>query len=205
MFGTKKIAVKKISGSNNKIENEAVCANVSYDIVGNNNHIIIKKGVILANMMIYMRGDDHVLIISEKCRYSGGSVWFEDHHCKIEIGEGSTFESAHLAATEPNCSITVGKDCMFSNEIEVRTGDSHSIIDELTKERINYAENVALGDHVWVGAKATILKGVNIGSNSIISTGAIVTSDIPANSIAAGIPAKVIKTGVNWLRKRIYK
>lgn len=50
-----------------------------------------------------------------------------------------------------------------------------------------------IGNHVWLGVQVFVLKGVVIGDNSIIGTGSIVTYDIPANSIAIGIPAKVKK------------
>jgi len=52
---------------------------------------------------------------------------------------------------------------------------------------------VEIGENVWIGAHSVILKGVKIGDNSIIGAGSVVTKDIPPNSIAAGVPAKVIK------------
>ena len=52
---------------------------------------------------------------------------------------------------------------------------------------------VKLGDHVWIGAGAMVCPGVTIGENTIIAAGAVVTKDIPANCVAGGIPAKVIK------------
>ena len=52
---------------------------------------------------------------------------------------------------------------------------------------------VRIGNNVWVGANVTILPGVSIGDNAIIAAGAVVTKDIPANMLAAGIPAKVIR------------
>ena len=55
-------------------------------------------------------------------------------------------------------------------------------------------KQVKLGDHVWIGAGAMVCPGVTIGENSIIAAGAVVTKDIPANSVAAGVPAKVIRT-----------
>ena len=93
---------------------------------------------------------------------------------------------------------------MFSSLIEFRTGDSHSIIDVVSKKRINYAQDVIIGNHVWIGAHSKILKGVTIGDNSIIGTNSLVTKNILKNSIAAGIPAKVLKSNVDWLRARIY-
>lgn len=52
---------------------------------------------------------------------------------------------------------------------------------------------VRIGNNVWVGANVTILPGVSIGDNAIIAAGAVVTKDVPANMLAAGIPAKVIR------------
>ena len=92
--------------------------------------------------------------------------------------------------------------CMLAKNIEIRTGDSHCIFDTITGQKINPAKNVILQSHVWVGAHVKILKGVTISSNSVIGTSSVVTSNIPGNCIAAGIPAKVIKSGTNWKRER---
>lgn len=94
---------------------------------------------------------------------------------------------------------------MFSSAIELRTGDSHSIIDNETKKRINLAQNILIENHVWIGAHSIILKGVNIKSNTIIRTNSLVTKSIPSNCIAAGIPAKIIKNNIDWIRERIYE
>lgn len=52
---------------------------------------------------------------------------------------------------------------------------------------------VALGENVWIGSNATILPGVTIGDNSVIAAGAVVTKDVPANTVVAGVPAKAVK------------
>jgi acetyltransferase-like isoleucine patch superfamily enzyme len=194
---------KSITGKKNVIKNKGVCLNVKYDIIGNNNTVEILNGTILADLNIYISGDNHKLKIGEFCNFKGGEFWFEDNNCTISIGNSTTIESSHLAVTEPFSSIFIEDDCMFANYIEVRTGDSHSIIDLSTQKRINKAKNVTIGNHVWVGAHSKILKGVSIGDNSIIGTNSIVTNNIPNNTIAAGIPAKVIKQNIDWLRERI--
>lgn len=193
-----------VRGNNNVIRNHGVLTNCVYDIQGDNNTVEIGQGALLYNMRIFMRGNNHKLIIGSNCRFNGGDFYFEDDDCTVQIGDRTTVESAHFAVTEPGKSITVGSDCMFSNGIELRTGDSHSIIDNTTKLRINYAKDIHVKNHVWIGAKAIILKGVTIGNDSIVGTGSLVTSDVPENCIAAGIPAKVVKENTNWDRKRIY-
>nr|WP_232380617.1 DapH/DapD/GlmU-related protein [Leptospira ainlahdjerensis] len=55
-------------------------------------------------------------------------------------------------------------------------------------------ENVIIGDNVWIGSQVIILKGVVIGNNSVIGAGSVVTKSIPENCLAAGNPAKVIRT-----------
>jgi acetyltransferase-like isoleucine patch superfamily enzyme len=192
-----------VRGKNNIIINKGTLFNVKYDIIGDNNVIEISKGAVLSNMMIFMRGNNHHLKIGEYVKYKRGSVWFEDENCVIEIGEKTTIESAHLAVTEPKRKIIIGYDCMFSNSIEFRTGDSHSIIDNETKKRINFAQDIIVGNHVWIGANSIILKGAKIGDNSIVGINSIVTKAFPNNSIVSGIPAKVIKDKVDWVRERI--
>lgn len=162
------------------------------------------QGSILSDVTIRMRGDNHQLIISENCHFKGGSVWFANTGCQIQIGQNTTIESAHLAATEPNRKIIIGEDCMLAYGIEFRTGDSHSIIDNGTKKRTNWAKDIVVGNHVWIAAHSIILKGCSIGNNSVIGTNSVVTSNIPNNSIAVGIPAKVIKSNIDWRRDLIY-
>ena len=55
---------------------------------------------------------------------------------------------------------------------------------------------VTIGNNVWIGAKATITKGVTIGDNAVIGAGAVVTHDIPADCLAVGVPARVVRRAV---------
>lgn len=176
---------------------------VSVDMVGDNNKVILEGGVRLSNMMIRIRGNDNLIEIGEYCRYSGGSLWIEDSHNKILIGSGTTVEHAHMACIEDNSEIRLGKDCMLASGIDIRTGDAHSIIDRDTGKRLNNPQSVTIGNHVWIGSHCRILKGVSIGSNSIIATGSILTGSIPGNCVAGGIPGKVLKTNVTWIRERV--
>jgi acetyltransferase-like isoleucine patch superfamily enzyme len=130
----------------------------------------------------------------------------EDDNGLIRIGENSTIESAEFACTEPNSSIKIGSNCMFSKEIVIRTGDSHSIINLENNKRLNYAKNVKIEDNVWLGARVLVLKGSKIESNVVVGTGSIVTNRevLKGNSVYTGNPVKQIKSGVYWIRKRVY-
>lgn len=192
----------RILGNNNQVINDGHVNNSKFDIVGNNNKIVIKKASSINNVLFFIRGDNHLIEIDQNCYIGGGDFWIEDNNCAIIIHSGTTIESAHLAVTEPHSKIEIHDDCMLAKNIEIRTGDSHCIIDNNTGQKINPAKNVILLSHVWVGAHVKILKGVTINSNSVIGTSSVVTNSIPGNCIAAGIPAKVIKTGINWKRER---
>jgi tetrahydrodipicolinate N-succinyltransferase len=80
---------------------------------------------------------------------------------------------------------------MLANGAYITDSDWHGLYDRI--DRADEATPVYLGANVWVGDHATVLKGVTIGDNSIVAAGAVVTSDVPANVVVAGNPAKVIK------------
>jgi len=88
--------------------------------------------------------------------------------------------------------ISLGADCAISWDVQFIDSDQH----ELDGGR--GAASITIGDHVWIGQRATILKGVQIGDGAVVAAGSIVTKDVPARSAVAGVPAKVVKTDVSW-------
>lgn len=90
--------------------------------------------------------------------------------------------------------ITIGEDCNIGRDVIIRDYDGHSIDPALP-----FSCPIHIGDHVWIGQRAMILKGVNIGDGAVIAAGAIVTHDVPARTLVAGVPAKVIRENVNWV------
>jgi acetyltransferase-like isoleucine patch superfamily enzyme len=197
---------RSIRGKGNRIEaKESVFGNVSVDIVGTHNIVKISDTASLNGVEIYIRGNNNHIEIGERCRVvKEASLWMEDDNCMIRVGSYTSFISAHLAATETGSSIEIGYDCMFAYDIDVRTGDSHSVIDRKTGKRINPASNVFISDHVWIAAHVRILKGVRIMKNSIVATGSIVVKGSEEeNVIYAGVPARVVKRDIDWCRERI--
>jgi len=77
----------------------------------------------------------------------------------------------------------------------------HPIFDLSTKERINRAADVSIGDHVWLGQDAYIGKGAVVGSGSVVGANSVVTKTVPENSVCAGNPARVIKTNIYWEKR----
>ena len=90
--------------------------------------------------------------------------------------------------------IKIGSDTVIGCEVEILDSDFHHI----DSKNYEISKPIIIGSHVWVGDRATILKGVTIGSGSVIACGAIVTRDVPENTLVAGVPAKVIRENVHW-------
>ncbi|MCP4749323.1 MAG: acyltransferase [Proteobacteria bacterium] len=88
--------------------------------------------------------------------------------------------------------IVIGDNCMMANGSYITDADWHGIYDRLLP--VGQTAPVVLKENVWIGDCATVCKGVTIGENSIVGAGAVVTSDVPPNSVAAGNPARVVKT-----------
>ena len=95
--------------------------------------------------------------------------------------------------------VKVGEHCLFSENIEIRTSDHHSIVDLKTRLQINHPADVVIGRHVWVSAGVTISKGVTIGTGSIIGARSHVISNVPAMQLWAGVPARLIRESVSWV------
>lgn len=97
-------------------------------------------------------------------------------------------------------SIIVGHHVVISERVVMRDSDNHEIkaIDDETGYKHPFTAPIVIEDNVWIGMNVTILKGVTIGEGSIIAAGSVVTRSIPPHCLAAGVPARVIKTDVTW-------
>jgi maltose O-acetyltransferase len=89
-------------------------------------------------------------------------------------------------------SIRIDRGCLIGPSVQIFDSDFHSLTPELRKSGGHECRPVHLEENVFVGTSVIILKGVTIGRNSVIAAGSVVVSDIPENSAAAGVPAKVI-------------
>lgn len=106
-----------------------------------------------------------------------------------------------MASTEGH-KILIQEDCMFSEDIEIRNGDSHAILNN-EGDRINNARDVTIGKHVWLGAHVRVMKGVKIADNCVVANSSVVTSSLNTNnSIYGGNPARLLKENIRWTRNR---
>ncbi|MGE7612975.1 sugar O-acetyltransferase [Paenibacillus sp. NPDC101420] len=164
-----------------------------------------------------------------QCSYQAQKITMElntSYHSKEEIVEifseltGNKVDSSFMCFppfyTDFGKNITVAKNvffnigCSFQDRGGINIGDGTMIGMNVTIATLNhglpletrnvtYPSPVIIGDNVWIGSNATILPGVTIGDNSVVAAGAVVTKDVPANTVVAGVPAKELKKIINNL------
>lgn len=180
---------------------------VQKDIIGVGNCIFIDEGCRLNNVVIRIRGNNNIVKIKENCYFGQKcSIWCEGNHNEVTIDTNCSFtHTCHFCAQEEGTSIRVGSDCMFSNNIVVRTSDSHIIYDKFSKDRLNSPLSVEIGNHVWIAPNTKIMKG------SVIPNGCIIGSDTTTskpfneeNTLIIGRPAKVVRHNVEWSRENLF-
>jgi maltose O-acetyltransferase len=108
----------------------------------------------------------------------------------LEIGE-STFINAGVSITALE-HIQIGSGCEIGSGVLIMDNDFHVAADPA---RHPPSRPIVIGDRVWIGARAIVLKGVTVGEAATIGAGSVVTSDVPAHSVVAGVPARVIRGG----------
>jgi acetyltransferase-like isoleucine patch superfamily enzyme len=128
----------------------------------------------------------------------------------VWLGDGTKVR-CHEGRVEIGAKTVMGQECTISAYQRVRIGEQCVIADRamfidfdhgvveverpIRKQGI-YKRDVEVGSNVWIGYGACILRGVRVGDNAIVGTNSVVTKDVPANAVVAGIPARVIRMRV---------
>lgn len=146
-----------------------------------------------------------VSFLSSVVVFGNGTILFGDdtifdsvpniftHHAKaiIKIGSNTFINGSRIAAYN---SIIIGNSCILAN-CRMMDTDFHSVSkNRLSPSAVVQTAPINIAPNVWIAADAAILKGVNIGENSVIAFGSVVVKSIPENSIAGGNPAKIISS-----------
>jgi acetyltransferase-like isoleucine patch superfamily enzyme len=110
----------------------------------------------------------------------------------VSIGDGTfvNAESQILAKSR----VSIGQGCAIAWQVQIVDYNGHSIEQSGNPD----AAPVAIGDHVWIASRASVLAGVTVGEGAIIAAGAVVVRDVPARAMVAGVPARVVRENVAW-------
>lgn len=134
---------------------------------------------------------DSILEIKNRFSIFYGADIILFKNSKLILGSGFFNSNIKIRCHEK---IEIGEDVAISHDVTIMDSDAH----EGLWEGYEKTKPIKVGNHVWIGTRVTILKGVTIGDNAIIAAGSVVTKDVPNNTIVAGVPAKIIKTNINW-------
>jgi maltose O-acetyltransferase len=116
---------------------------------------------------------------------------YVDYGAHLRIGARS-FANFGLVALDV-ASITIGDDVQIGPNVQLLT-PTHPVEPEPRRQKWEAAQPIVIGDNVWLGGGAIVLPGVTIGANTVVGAGSVVTRDLPADVVAVGNPARVVRT-----------
>lgn len=165
---------------------------------GTDNQIVLGDFVQLWDCALYLQGSHNRVSIGDFSNMNRVELCLDGDGNEFRVGEHTGLcGEAEMAAIE-GTKIIIGDRCMLSKLLYFRTGDSHSVVD-MEGKRINPSKDIVIGNHVWIGAKVTCLKGVRVPDNCIVAATTTLCGQYQQeNTVIAGVPGKVVKTGVNW-------
>ena len=144
------------------------------------------------------------IIIEDNCSINYCSFGFYRGGGRIIFHEGTTVNPSSKSTTHlfvrGETVIEVGRSCLIAHSVEISTTDFHSVLDH-DGSVMNEDSSVVIGDHVWIGKRVTINKGVKIPNDSVIGASSVVTKVFSTPRVViAGNPASVKKQDISWRR-----
>ena len=138
--------------------------------------------------------------------HAGENIWIEApayfaYGCNTYIGE-NFYANFNLVVVD-DIEVHIGNNVMVAPNVTLSV-TGHPVDPEYRRGGTQFSLPIVIGDDVWIGANSDILPGVTIGDNSVIGAGSVVTQDIPANSVAYGVPCRVIRE-INDYDKEYYR
>ncbi len=151
-----------------------------------------------AEQLPYMRGKGQ-LWLGKEVNLSGRSCFYfmngMSENPEIRVGD-KTF-IGHGCTFSAGTGIVVGTGCLISTCVRIHDNDGHPLDPERRRRndpiRQDEAREVRIGNNVWIGAHAMVMKGVTIGDDAVVAAGSVVTHDVPSAAVVAGNPARVVK------------
>ena len=140
--------------------------------------------------MLKIGNNARLIVTGDFTIYTGCAVYVNEN-ATLELGSGYINNNVNIHCFT---SIRIGHDVAIAEDVTIRDSDTHHIL----YSGYESTQPIDIGDHVWIGTRAIILKGVKIGNGSIIAAGAVVTRNVPENSLVGGVPARIIKRHICW-------
>lgn len=137
--------------------------------------------------------NDGTLIVGDRVRLVSTVATLE-----LAVGKDATLEIGERTFINYGCSfgatklIRIGKNCSIGTHVIVMDNDFHRLEPERRNEYPPSAP-IVIEDNVWLGVRVTVLRGVVIGEGSVVGAGSVVVHDVPPRSLAAGVPARVLR------------
>lgn len=189
------VSLKLAKGNNLRVTTcEFVKASIT--ILGQGNEIVSSDSAIVRSRVL-IEGKNNRLIVGQHVELRNVFIVIRGEHNSIEIGKNTKFNGGRMVNEGKNNSIQIGEDCLISDQVEIWASDTHKILDR-HGHIINREKPIIIGNKVWVGCRASILKGVTIKDGSIIGMGTLVTNDVGEREVSIGIPNKTIKNEISW-------
>lgn len=178
--------------------------NSSITFSGENNILVIEDDVIIKNSKIKFMGSNAVCYLS-KNRHTYYLDLTIHNSTAVFIDRDCYFNGTFNVTASEMQNVIVGLEGLFSFGIFLRTADPHLIYDVHTKKRMNNSKSILLGDHIWIGQSAFVLKGSKIGSGAIIGAAAVIAGKtIPSNASAVGNPARVVREDIFFTKDCVH-
>ncbi len=175
-----------------------------YSIHGKNNRVKIGNAIKKSKLSIYISGNNNNIEIENPAELNNFSIEIgnlvEINNASLYIGENLCIGKSSFLLYQHDSRIEIGKDCLFSYNITMRTGElPHKIYDKITGAYTDKAKGIKIGDHLWIGESCYILKNAIIPNNCIVGSAAVVTKEFKVeNALIAGNPAKICKENIVW-------
>lgn len=118
------------------------------------------------------------------------SIFNDGENSRIIIGDNCRINGAYIHAKKE---IIIGDNCVMASGISILDSNGHQVVSQNRTLGSDSAESIIIGNNVWIGINAIILKGTEIGDNCIISAGSVVKGVFPKSCIISGNPATIVK------------
>lgn len=175
---------------------------------GKGSRIYIGDNLKVRFSVISVEGENNTIIVGPNCKLLDIKIRVGGRDKLVIIGAGTTWEGGMMlnsADDDMARAIIVGNDCMFSNDVNLRTADGHSLWDAGGTDRIDRAGNILVGHHVWLGNGSRIAKGSVVGSGAVLGQRSFLSGRMERFTAHAGVPARKIRDRVEWSRTTAYE